>query len=331
MSSVDVVVPCYRYGHFLQECVNSVLAQQDVDIRVLVIDDASPDNTAEVAERLARQSSRVTFVRHSANKGHIATYNEGIEWASADYYMILSADDYLLPGALADSARVMDTHPNVGLTYGEAITLTYGDTTYTGYPKTAGTNTWRILPGQEFIRRSGARNIVPTPTAIVRTRLQKRLGGYRIELPHSGDLEMWLRLAVHSDVAVSGRHLAVYRRHSENMSLHYTTSNGLLDLQQRKAALDSFFSSWGASLPNSNRARQRAHRLLAMDAVSLASALLNKGVRKTSYQLLEFALETYPRIKLSLPWAKVTAKVCIGQRVLQALYPIVTKLRGNAN
>ena len=49
MSSVDIVVPCYNYAHYLEFCVHSVLEQRDVDVRVLIVDDASPDNTAQVA------------------------------------------------------------------------------------------------------------------------------------------------------------------------------------------------------------------------------------------------------------------------------------------
>ncbi len=52
-------------------------------VRVLILDDASPDNTSEVGAELAREDSRVTQVRHHVNKGHIATYNEGIDWVSA--------------------------------------------------------------------------------------------------------------------------------------------------------------------------------------------------------------------------------------------------------
>jgi len=86
ISSVDVIVPCYRYGRFLCECVESVLSQQIQSLRVLIIDDASPDNTAEAATALASEDSRVEFVRHKTNAGHIATYNEGIEWAGGDYF-----------------------------------------------------------------------------------------------------------------------------------------------------------------------------------------------------------------------------------------------------
>ncbi|MGO7624616.1 glycosyltransferase family 2 protein, partial [Rhizobium ruizarguesonis] len=53
MHSVDVVIPCYKYAHFLEECVGSVLSQAGVDVRVLILDDCSPDNTPEVGMALA--------------------------------------------------------------------------------------------------------------------------------------------------------------------------------------------------------------------------------------------------------------------------------------
>src|ERR1700757_580521 len=123
MSSVDVIVPCYGYGHYLETCVESVLTQPITDLRVLILDDASPDDTAEVSTELVRKDSRVTFTRHIKNKGHIATYNEGIEWASSDYMLLLSADDYLMPGALRRASDLMDAHPEVGFTFGRAIDL----------------------------------------------------------------------------------------------------------------------------------------------------------------------------------------------------------------
>ena len=84
MSSIDVIVPCYNYAHYLRECVESVLGQSHSDVRVLIIDDASPDDTANVAAALSAADARVAVITHERNKGHIATYNEGIEWAAAD-------------------------------------------------------------------------------------------------------------------------------------------------------------------------------------------------------------------------------------------------------
>ena len=68
--TVSVVIPCYRYGRFLPGCVRSVLGQEHVDVRVLIIDDASPDDSAQVAARLAAEDERVEFRRHRVNAGH---------------------------------------------------------------------------------------------------------------------------------------------------------------------------------------------------------------------------------------------------------------------
>src|ERR1700692_1707112 len=123
MSSVDVVVPCYGYGHFLRECVASVLSHSVEKIRVLIIDDASVDDTPDVGRELEISDDRVTFLRHPTNKGHIYTYNEGIEWAAASYMLILSADDYLLPGALQRATALMDRCPEAGFSFGNLIQL----------------------------------------------------------------------------------------------------------------------------------------------------------------------------------------------------------------
>ena len=79
MSRVNVVIPCYNYGEFLPECVASVLDDQPgCDVRVLIIDDASNDGSAVVAQGIAAADSRVEVIIHPVNKGHIATYNEGL-------------------------------------------------------------------------------------------------------------------------------------------------------------------------------------------------------------------------------------------------------------
>lgn len=327
MNAVDVIVPCYRYGHFLRQCVESVLAQREIKVRVLILDDASPDCTAEVARQLISEDRRVTFVRHASNKGHIATYNEGIEWTSSEYYMILSADDYLLPGALANVGRFMDAHPHVGLAYSRAITLDERGNTSPASMGQSKRGEWEVLLGSEFIERTGAQNIVPTPTAVVRTRLQKQVGGYLAALPHTGDYEMWLRLAAHSSVGVSNDYHAVYRRHARNMSLAYTAGGCLNDLHQRKNAFDCFIHVCCDLLPNPENMHRRFSRLLAVEAVALASGAFNEGEMKVSEQLSALAIQLYPQVKRSPAWTRLTCKRLAGRRMWRMLHPIVSRTR----
>jgi Glycosyl transferase family 2 len=323
MATVDVVVPCYNYGCFLREAVQSVLSQQG-HVRVLVIDDASVDETAEVAARLAQDDARVSFLRHTANRGHIATYNEGIAWSSADYMLVLSADDFLLPGALARATALMDAHPQVGLTFGRCIDLYPGDPP-PNPGRYEGETRWCILSGIEFIKLSGARCLVPTSTAIVRTALQKHIGEYRPHLSHAGDMEMWIRFALGGSVGFIDAHQAVYRRHERNMSLAF--NGGLRDLQQRRAVLDGLLGTNAENQPDLPALHRSLVQSLAGDAVSFAGQAYNRGDVAEYERILEFAVTLWPEIRRSRQWRRVVWKRRLGLRLWTAVHPLILELR----
>lgn len=324
MSSIDVIVPCYRYARYLRECVQSVLAQPGVDVRVLIIDDASPDHTPVVCEQLAREDARVSFRRHAENAGHIATYNEGIDWARSRYLLILSADDYLLPGALARATAVMDADHEIGLCFGEAPER-HGDGTLRRLPPAVelpqGVAS-SVMDGKAFMelcRRRGSTNIVPTATAIVRTALQQSVGGYLAGLPHSGDFELWLRLAAHAKVAYLCCDQAVYRRHETNMSLLYYGTNCLDDLQQRRSAIEAFYASCEYALGQDGTLKESLLAPLALAAVRDASKFLDMERADLSRRLMNFASETDPSIRKSFVWKTTRCKFHIGTKTWQRM------------
>lgn len=230
MSRIDIAVTCYNYGRFLRQSVESILNQSHAQCRVLIIDDASGDETPAVSAALAREDKRVQLLRHPVNLGHIATYNEAIHLAEGDYLLLLSADDFLLPGALARAVAVLDRESEVGLLIGQSIRNESGKSDGQAAP----TRNVGLLDPAGFIWDLVLENRVATATAIVRTTVQKQLGGYLAELPHSGDLEMWLRFALQSRIACLDAVQAVYRRHEANMSHAYS---GLGDFEQRRAAI----------------------------------------------------------------------------------------------
>ena len=144
-----------------EDCVGSVLAQP-IDVRVLVIDDASTDDSAIVGEALARADSRVTFRRHERNIGHIPTYNEGlIGWASSDYSLLLSADDVVAPGALARAAHVLDRHPDAGLAYGMGVLFTTDAPRIGPDPRSATLST--VDSGMTFVQHCFEQTIFSKP------------------------------------------------------------------------------------------------------------------------------------------------------------------------
>ena len=69
MSSVDIAIPCYQYGRYLRDCVASVLSQDIDDLRILIIDNASTDNSVAIARQLAEEDARVSLLARSQNSG----------------------------------------------------------------------------------------------------------------------------------------------------------------------------------------------------------------------------------------------------------------------
>ena len=326
MPQVDVVVPCYNYGRFLEQCVGSVLGQGDVDVRVLIIDDASSDDTPEIGGNIAAREPRVEFRRHATNRGHIATYNEGLlHWAKAEYALLLSADDYLLPGALARATALMDRHPEVGFVFGSAFELHPGATP--PVPEAGKTEVARVLDGVEFIKMSGAHNIVPTATAVVRTQLQKKIGGYCPDLPHAGDMEMWLRFASHGQVGMVATHQAVYRRHERNMSLSYSVDRVLMlpDMRQRALVFARFFAEHAPRLSDPAQLRALTVGALANEAMWEAHAAFEEGRADVCRDLVEFATATCPGVRLTRPWLSLAVKRSLGYRTWLALAPVIAR------
>jgi hypothetical protein len=164
------------------------------------------------------------------------------------------------------------------------------------------------------MRLSGARNLVPTPTAVVRTALQKQVGGYNKELPHAGDMEMWLRLASHGDVGFINADQAVYRQHASNMSLQYYGENILSDLLQRKKAFDILFSQAADNLGKDEMLRRFLSRELGKHSLRLAGIAFNNFDVATALAIQRFALEVSPDVRNSLPWLKLVCKQTIGPK-----------------
>src|SRR5215469_5512002 len=100
MAILDIAIPNYQYGRYLSQCVDSVLGQGVEDIRILIIDNASTDDSVEVAERLKARDPRIQLEARPVNLGPHASFNRGIDWAESKYFLLLCSDDMIAPGSM---------------------------------------------------------------------------------------------------------------------------------------------------------------------------------------------------------------------------------------
>jgi len=110
---LTIVIPVYNYAHTIERAMRSILKQEIESVEIILIDDGSQDDSAEVCKKFATQDPRVRFVSQK-NAGAAAARNHGIRLARGEYLVFLDADDELQQGALRRVETVIkEHHPDV--------------------------------------------------------------------------------------------------------------------------------------------------------------------------------------------------------------------------
>ena len=316
---VSILVPNYNYGRFLTQAIETLLAQTLKDLEVIVIDDASTDESSQVLDQYTAHP-RVRIIRHAVNRGHIRSYNEGLALARGAYVGIVSADDYCLwADALERQVAVFERFPEVGMVYSAHCMLDPDGRITRVAPRAEdgvrnGLDEFRSLLWGNYILHSGT---------LLKRDVQEKLGPYDPTLPQSGDWDLWLRASALSAVGYIAEPLYVYRLHRSNMQ-----SRGIPPAQQADQnvrTLDKAFASLPPETPPDiidARERARQHALLQTAWFDLRNGRCSRawaGVRHALRR--EPAIAANPEVHRFL--ARLVLRTCLSQpryeRVLDRL------------
>lgn len=209
--AVSVIIPTYNRADLLPDTLESVLGQTLTNIEVIVVDDGSTDNTAEVVAAIS--DARLRYIKNDRTGLPAAGRNVGIRAAKADLLAFVDSDDLWLPEKLAVQKRHMDEHPEVQWCF-----------THHGFLDHPGGSVESCAlpllppPGPERFARLLGCNFVASPTVLVRRALLERTGPFDEDpaLRFVEDWELWLRLEAASPGVFLPEELALYRRHPAN-------------------------------------------------------------------------------------------------------------------
>lgn len=104
---VSIVMPLFNSSKFMESAISSVIQQDYLNWELIVVDDCSTDKSAEIAEQLSKNDSRIKIVRLSENGGSAVARNAGINKANGKYISFLDADDIWLPNKLSSQVLYM--------------------------------------------------------------------------------------------------------------------------------------------------------------------------------------------------------------------------------
>ena len=221
MPLVSIVVPVWNGERFLRESLDSILAQTYPRLEVIVVDDASTDETPEI---LASYGDRIRILRQPQTRGIYGNANDGIALARGDFVGVFHADDVYVPEMVEREVVWLLDHSRSGAVFTSAVFVD--------------------LEGREFGRKNlppevrGNRELdyatvlntllarknafLGCPTALVRADVYRELGGYRDgTFKNTSDLEMWLRIARSHSIGVIEDCLIHYRRGHGSSSERY--------------------------------------------------------------------------------------------------------------
>lgn len=202
---VSIIIPCYKQAHYLGEAIASVLAQSYQNFEIVVVDDGSPDNTAEIAAQYP-----VRYIRQD-NQGLSGARNTGIRESRGKYLVFLDADDRLTPNALEDGLVCLKTHPEFAFISGHHRYIKGDGSLLNEYPP-------EPIDDDHYIALL-KRNYVGMHAAVMYQRFVfDAVGGFDTSLKSCEDYDLYLRIARKFPIYRHPSITAEYRWHDSNMT-----------------------------------------------------------------------------------------------------------------
>lgn len=207
MNRVTVVIPTYNRSRFVREAVASVLAQREVPMEVIVVDDGSTDDTASVLQAFGGAIVSV----FQAHRGVSAARNRGIQMAGGEWIAFLDSDDLWLPGKLKAQLDFFSQNPGIRICQTEEIWMRNGK---------------RLNPKKHHRKPQGhafplllERCLVSPSAVVIHRELFQEVGTFDESLPACEDYDLWLRIGYRYPLGLLDDSLIVKRGgHADQLS-----------------------------------------------------------------------------------------------------------------
>ena len=202
---VSIVTPSFNQGRFLEETIQSVLSQDYPHIEYMVVDGGSTDGSVEI---IRRYQDRLAWWVSETDQGQTDAINKGFARANGDILAWINSDDTYQPGAVSEVVSFFESHPEVGMVYGDANLIDEQGQLLGRFPARQ-TDYRRLRRGYVHI---------PQQAAFFRTSLWRQVGPLDPSFYFAMDYDLWVRLAKISNLKYQPRLWANFRLHGQGKS-----------------------------------------------------------------------------------------------------------------
>lgn len=263
MPKVSVIIPNFNHSKYLDQRIRSVLGQSYHDFELIILDDASIDNSREVMLSYDGLPN-VRMIINRQNSGSVfCQWNRGVREACGEYVWIAESDDYADPHLLERLVGVLEANPKVGLVYCDSEIVDEAGS-YCGVTSNCNPEIDRERWRRDFINAGRAEcaeylvvqnRIRNTSAAVFRKSIYEKAGYANERMKYAGDWMQWVKILMLSDVAYVSDRLNNYRRHEGSVTR--VQAGSYLDL--RESLMVSGFIARRVLVPRDVRRRIRRY------------------------------------------------------------------------
>ncbi|MBW6396484.1 glycosyltransferase [Roseomonas sp. HJA6] len=257
---VSIVIPTYNAAQWLPSSIGSALAQRFTDFELLVLDNASTDDTAVAVARFS--DPRLIYRINDTNIGFAGNVHLGCRLARGDCILFLGADDILAADFLTEAVGFLDAHTDCSMVHGAAFWIDENGTRFGG----TGDGWPRVTPGRQALVDVFRHGFCFT-TMLMRTNLIRASGPFHEGWGEITDLWLFCRLCLAGNVGYIDKRLVDYRVHSNSISVPMYRTNSMFH-RQMSAVRECF--AWPEVVDGGSAdMRALAQRLVARNAIEI--------------------------------------------------------------
>lgn len=236
MCNVSVIVPAYNAEAYIEETLKSILAQDYVDLEVIVVNDGSKDSTEEKVKKIAELDERIKYFSQHNSGGPAKPRNVGIEQAKGKYIFIFDADDLMLEGKVSHSVELMENNPAADLLFSNFSSIDEENKTIKENFLEEYDTLWRLIGGEdktfslinsEAIHAALVKvNFIGTSSVVLRRSALTDADKFNEALKNSDDRLFWMLFSKKHNFIFSNKILHQYRILKTGISNQSFTKRG---------------------------------------------------------------------------------------------------------
>lgn len=227
---VSVLIPAYNHEQYIRDTINSVINQTFEDFELLIYDDCSTDNTAEIIKSFS--DKRITAIFPDKNSGTVSALNNLLKIAKGEYIAVLGSDDIWVSDKLERQLEIMENNPSIAACFSNAEIIDKNSDTI------AESSVFPIdIFNYTFSDKASvlcdffmSGNKLCHSSALIRADVHKQIGIYNPAYRQLHDFDLWVRLILKYDIHILDSKLVRYRfvQNSDNVSRSNTANDNRL-------------------------------------------------------------------------------------------------------